>query len=159
MNVGHAASYRGPFMKRFLYFSIFIASAAFLPSAAMASGALGNVATASYGAGGGYVETRVEQWEERLERLLAYQAAGAQYYGNSKVPIAKAIAKTQRQLAMYQAAAAAGTPFPPVGSESGYGGGGYQHAPNVTAAAAGPAPKGLPASKPDTGVRAGKPDV
>jgi hypothetical protein len=57
-----------------------------------------NVVTSSdVDLGSGYYSS-VEELTERLERLKAQQAAGKLFYGNSKWPIANAIAKTQRAL-------------------------------------------------------------
>jgi hypothetical protein len=158
-------------MKRFLCFSIAIASAAFLPSAAMASGALANSAVSQPVGGNVQALTLVAQWEQRLARLQAQQAAGVQFYGNSTIPIGNAIAKTQRQLAVFRAAAGAGNPLPPVAGGTGtgeqiwptsptnQGDGGTKNQPTPSVAASGSSSEGLPSRNPDTGVRAAKPDV
>jgi hypothetical protein len=160
-------------MKRYLCFSIIIAGAAFLPSAAMASGALANTAVSQAAGGNVQALSLVAQWEQRLARLQAQQAAGVQFYGNSTIPIASAIAKTQRQLAVFRAAAGAGNPLPPVAGGTGtatgeqiwptspttQGDGGGNSQPGSNVAAAGSSSEGQPSSNPDTGAPSAKPDV
>lgn len=125
---------------------------ALLSGTALANGGLANIGAKSHHGGGGSKDVdlgsgyykSVEELTERLERLQAQQAAGKQFYGNSKWPIANAIAKTQRAL---NAAIAAGGGNPP--------------AP-VTAAApaeAAPAPEGPPAETPDTEAPSETPDT
>lgn len=153
LNFSRTASQRGPSMTRYICLSLFCAGVAFMPSAALASGNLANATVSQTASTTTTGLTLVEQWEQRLARLEAQQAAGVQFYGNSKIPIANAIAKTKRQLAKFRAAAAAGNPLPPVsggtsGGESSWpssGSGGDGGA----STSAGAGDSGAPSANPD----------